>query len=93
MIPEPLLTNNHVNCLISDQNTKQPYNDTLCLFRGLAAHLFGATNLETSISKILNDFWEGSGCDPEQFQGVLMDNISIVEDVVSKIIFIYDIDI
>ena len=93
VIPEPLLRNNHVNCLISNQDTKQPYNDNLCLFRALAVHLHGTTILETSTSKIFNDFLEKSGCDPKQFRGVSMDNLPVVEDVVEKNIFIYDINI
>ena len=80
VIPEPLLRNNHGNCLISNQDTKQPYNDNLCLFRALAVHLHGTTGLETSTSKIFNDFLEKSGCDPKQFRGVSMDNLPVVED-------------
>ena len=93
VIPEPLLRTNHVKFLVSDQNTKQPYNDNLCLFRALAVHLHGTNSLGTSTSKIFNDFLEKSGCDPKQFCGVSMDNRPIVEDVVGKSIFIYDIDI
>ena len=74
---------------ISDQNTKQPYTDNLCLFRALAVHLHGRTSLETSTPKIPN---EKSGCDSEQFHGVSMDSLPIVENVVEKNIFIYDID-
>ena len=88
VIPETLLRNNHVNCLIS-----YAHNDNLCLFRALAVHLYGADNLETSTSKIFNNFLEKLGCDPKQFCGVLMDNLPVVEDVVEKNIFIYDIDI
>ena len=33
--PEPLLKNRIVNCLTFEQNTRQPYNDNLCLFRAL----------------------------------------------------------
>ena len=73
------------------KNTKQPYNDNLCLFRALAVHLHGITNLEIYTSNIFNEFLEKSGCDPKQFRGVSMDNLPIVEDVVGKIIYIYDI--
>ena len=34
-----------------------------------------------------------NGCDPKQFRGVSMYNLPVVEDVVEKNIFIYDIDI
>ena len=33
ILPEPLLRNRNVNCLTSEKNTRQPYNDDLCLFR------------------------------------------------------------
>ena len=75
---EPILRNNHVNCLVPDQNTKQPYNDNLCLFRAVAVHLDGITNLETSLSKIFNDFLEKSGCETH------FDNLPLVEDLVVK---------
>ena len=88
VIPEPLLGNNHVNCLVLDQNKKQPFNDTLGLFRALVVHLHGTTNLETFTSKIFNDFPENWVCDPKQ-----LDNLPIVEDVVEKNIFIKGIDI
>ena len=39
VLPEPLLKNCTNICLISDKNTRQPYNDKLCLFCALALHL------------------------------------------------------
>ena len=88
VIPEPLLRNNHVNCFISDQNTKQPYNENLCLFRARLIHSRGTTNLETPTSKNFNIFLEKLGCDPKQFRGVSMDNLPKIEDVVDKNKFI-----
>ena len=93
MNPVRLLRNNLVNCLVSDQNTKQPYNDILCLFTALAVHLHPTTSFETSTCKIFNGFQEKLGCDPELFRGVSMDILPIVEDVQIKNIFVYDIDI
>ena len=34
--PESLLKNFTINCLTFEENTRQPYNDNLCLFRALA---------------------------------------------------------
>ena len=65
----------------------------MCLFRALAVHIHGTLNLETSIAKFFIDFLEKLGCDLKQFCDVLIDNLSIVEDVVEKNIFICDIDI
>ena len=39
VLPEPLLTNGTIDCLTFEENTGQPYNDNLCLFRALALHL------------------------------------------------------
>ena len=38
VLPEPLLRNRNVNCLIYEKNTLQPYNDNLCLLRSFALH-------------------------------------------------------
>ena len=81
-IPEQFLRKNHVNCLVSDQNTKQLHNDNLCLLPALAVHFHGTTNLETST--IFIDFPEKSSCEPKQFCGVSMANLPIVEDDVEE---------
>ena len=41
VLPEPLLRNGTINCLTFEENTRQPYNDNVCLFRELALHLHG----------------------------------------------------
>ena len=41
VVPEPLLRNGTINCLTFEENTRQPYNDKLCLFRNLALHMHG----------------------------------------------------
>ena len=35
VLPEPLLKNQNVNCLTFEKNTRNPYNDNLCLFRAV----------------------------------------------------------
>ena len=46
VLPQPLLKKCKFNCLTHEENTKQPYNDNLCLFRALALHLHGNQRLE-----------------------------------------------
>ena len=46
VLPEPLLKSHTINCLTFEENTRQPYNDNLCLFRALALHLHGNQQLE-----------------------------------------------
>ena len=54
VLPEPLLKNHTINCLTYEENTRQPYNDNLCLFRALALHWHGTQRLEKKTSKLFN---------------------------------------
>ena len=94
VLPESLLRNRSINCLTYEQNTKKPYKDNLCLFRALALHLHGNERLEEETSKLFNLLLVNStNPDPSKFQGVCMDDIPSVEDIVGINIFIYDIDL
>ena len=93
-LPESLLRNPSINCLTYEQNTKITYKDNLCLFRALAFHLHGKERLEEETSKLFNLFLVNStNPDPSKFQGVCIDDIPPVEDIVGINIFIYDIDL
>ena len=46
ILPEPLLRNGTINCPTHAENTRQLYNDYLCVFRALALHLHGTQRLE-----------------------------------------------
>ena len=94
VLPESLLRNRSINCLTYEQNTKKPYKDNLCLFRALALHLHGNERLEEETSKLFNLFLVNStNPDASKFQGVCMNDIPSVEDIVGINIFIYDIDL
>ena len=94
VLPESLLRNPSIYCLTFERNTRQPYKDNLCLFRALALHLHGNERLEEETSKLFNLFLVNStNPDPSKFQGVCMDDIPAVEDIVGINIFIYDIDL
>ena len=72
----------------------QPYNDNLCLFRAPALHLHGTQRLEEEILKLFNlIISKKDGMSPNQFQGVHMNDIPIVEDLLSLNILLNDIDI
>ena len=82
-----------MNCLTFERNTRQPYNDNLCLFRAVALHLLGNEKLEEETSKIFNLFL--NNCeegDPSKFQGVHMTDIPKVEEMLQLNIFHYDDD-
>ena len=94
VLPESLLKNHTVNCLTYEQNTKTPYKDYLCLFRALALHLHGNERLEEETSNLFNFFLINiTNLDPSKLQGLCMDDIPTVEDVVDINIFTYDIDL
>ena len=94
VLPEPLLKNHTINCLTYEENTRQPYNDNLCLFRALAHHMHGNQRLEEETSQIFNSFINKmDGLSPNQFKGVHMNDIPIVEDLLALNILLYDIDI
>ena len=50
VLPEPNLKNHKVNSLTFERNTRQPYNDNLCLFRAPALHFHGNEKLEEETS-------------------------------------------
>ena len=94
VLAEPLLRNGTINCLKFEENTRQPYNDNLCLFCALALHLHGTQRLEKETSKFLNFFINKmGGLSPNQIQGVHMNDIPTVEDLLTLNILLYDINI
>ena len=83
-----------INCLTYEENTRQRYNDKLCLFRALALHLHGTQRLEEETSKIFNLFsTKLDGMSSDHFRGVHMNNIPSVEDLLTLNIVLYDINI
>ena len=90
VLPEPLLRNSNVNRLTFERNTREPYNDNLCLFRALSLHLHGNQKLEEETSKIFKRFLNNSeeGL-VSTFQGVYLNNIPKVEDLLQLNIFPY----
>ena len=94
VLPKPLLKNHTINCLTFVENTTQPHNDNLCLFRALALHMHGNQRLEEETSKLFNLFIiKKDGLSADHFQGVNMNVIFFVEDLRTLIIVLYDIDI
>ena len=77
----PLLKNHNRKSLVFERNTRQPYNDNLCLFQALDLHLHRKLKEETS--KIFNFcLLNCEKRDPSNNQGVHMNNIRKVEQVI-----------
>ena len=93
VLSELLLKNLTVNCLTYKGNESQSYNDNLCLFRALVLHLQRNKRLENETSQIFIAFMSRMDkLSPSQLQGVHMNDISIVEDLLLLIVLLYDID-
>ena len=93
VLPEPLLRNCNFNCLTFERNTLQPYNDNLCLFRVIALHLHGEKKPEEETSNFFNLFLNNSEeIDVSKFQGVHLNVIPKVENLLQLNIFLYDIN-
>ena len=83
-----------INSLTFEENTRQPYDDNLCIFRAFALHLQGNQQLEETNSKMFNLFINKMDrLNADQFQGVQMKDLPIVEDLLTLNILLYDIDI
>ena len=94
VLPEPHLKDCTINCLTFEENTRQLYNDNLCLFCAPALHLLGNQRLEEETSENFNSFINKmDGLSPNQFKGVHMNDSPIVEDLLTLNILLYDIDI
>ena len=93
-LSKPLLKNCTTNCLTYEENTRQPYNDNLCLFLALALHSHGTQRVENEMSKLFILFLiKMDGLSPTQLQGVHMIDIPTVEYLGTLDILLYDIDI
>ena len=94
VLHEPLLKNCTINCLMFEENTRQPYNDNMCLSPAPALHSHGNQRLEEETSKKFNLFINKmDGLSTDQFQGVHMNDIPFVEDLLTLNIVLYDIDV
>ena len=62
VLHEPLIKNQTINRLTFEENTRQPYNDNLCLFRALATHMHEKQPLEEEISKFIHQLNGWNAC-------------------------------
>ena len=92
VLPEQLLRRPDVNCLVSN-GYGETYKDYLCLFRAIAVHLYGSSELETNAANLYSAFLHESGHDAINFRGVSIDHLVFVENAIKHNIFVYDIDI
>ena len=92
VLPEQLLRRPDVNCLVSN-GYGETYKDYLCLFRAIAVHLYGSSELETNAANLFSAFLHECGHDAINFWGVSIDHLVFVENAIKHNIFIYDIDI
>ena len=93
VLPEPLLKNHSVNCLLSNKD-KEPYKDHLCLFRALAMYMNGHNDLDTHTSRYFTEFITKSLVMILRiFVEFPLEDLPVVEEIIERNIFIYDFDI
>ena len=94
VLTKPPLRNHTINCITSQDTTRQPYEDNLCLFCALALHFHGNQKLEEKKS----DFFpllksRKDGFSPSWFPRFHMNDIPFVEVMLLLNILLYDINI
>ena len=83
-----------INCLTFEENTRQPFNDKLCLFCAPPLHFHGNKRLKEEMSNFLNLFMSRMDrLSPSQFHGVHINNILFVEDLLLRNLLLKDMDI
>ena len=93
VLHEQLLRRSDVNCLVSN-GYGETCKDYLCLFRTIAVHLYGSSELETNEKFLLSAFLHESRHEAINFRGVSIDHQrGIAENAIKHNIFIYDFDI
>ena len=93
VLPEPLFKNHTINCLTFEENTRQPYNDNLCLFRAPALHFHKNQRLGEETLKLFKLFINKiDGLIADQLQRVHMNDIPTVENLLTLHLLLYDID-
>ena len=80
-----------MNCFVSN-GYGETYKDYLCLFRAVAVHLYGSSELETNVNNLFSAFLHESGHDAINCRGVSIDHLVFVENAI-KHILVSDIDI
>ena len=93
ILPEPLFTNCTIKCLTYEESTRQPYNDSLCIFRALVLSLHANQRREEDNSKFFNSFINRmDGLCPNLFKGVHMNNITDIEVLLTLNVLLYGIN-
>ena len=94
VLPELLIKNHSIKCLLFEKRMKKPYNDLLCLSRPLTLHLNGNNKSEGETSKMFAAHPHNvEDVDEAKFQNVCMNDITTVEDKTETKISLQDFDI
>ncbi|CAB4020085.1 Zinc finger and SCAN domain-containing 22 [Paramuricea clavata] len=79
--------------LTKSRNTGEPYRDNLCLFRCLALHEgAGESSLERASKACFERYLQETSLAREDFCGVDLTELSVVEELFSVSIYVYSID-
>ncbi len=101
-LPEFLTRNNRITTLLRNPETREPYNDNLCMIRGVAMHKLGpdsdgrvtkSTALNSRTKDLFKEYMASfPDKDPSRFRGVRHADIPVLERIASVDIYVYGVD-
>ena len=93
LLPHHLVKRADVNCLTYKVN-KERYNDNFCLLRAVCMHKTGTERLKKETSKLLKALLDINwNLSVENFRGIALEDIHVVEDLAKVNILVYDIEV
>ena len=90
-LPDILLKNKEVMCLLRDRNSRNLFNDNLCMIRALAYELFGQIEYVERTMEVFSKFLRYTNQEPDGFPGVAFDQIPILEKILSVNVQVYSV--
>ena len=90
-LPDWLRNHNLVHCHTRNHRDNSTYNDSLCLFRGLARH-YDSEHLETKTAELFSEYLQSRGLEAKLFRGIKLSDIHLVEDLFWINIVVYTVE-
>ena len=92
-LPPSVINNESIIALAFDRHTDEQYDDNLCLFRCLALHQgAGERHLHRVTNSLFERYLQETSQDRENFSGVDLSELDIVEGLFEVAINVYSID-
>ena len=93
LLQQPVTKNHSINCIKHQECTREPSNGKVCPFRALALLLHRKEELERKNCNVFEFYPEKiEASDPGNFRGVCSKDNALVNDIVPKEFFLYNLD-